>query len=142
MHQSTGKDSSGVTEESPITKSETQLTLQELEKKVRRVFANRTHKLPAGKTTVITEKGQEKYRTIIAPYEPTVDKLTDLFTQALTSLKAEMEKRKKTDIDYAEIVAKYPDLPKTLPDVYESGYNEAISECQRVIDSWTSSRIN
>jgi hypothetical protein len=36
--------------------------------------------------------------------------------------------KKKIDVEYDEIKSKYPDLPKTLPDVYEAGFNQARAE--------------
>lgn len=48
--------------------------------KIRKIFAGRTHKL-SGKVKLEIEKGQEKHRTIIAPYEPTVEKLQALITE-------------------------------------------------------------
>lgn len=60
------------------------------------------------------------------------DQVTTLFTQALTSLKTEMEKKKK------------PELKKRIHTLIEAdrneGWNLAISECQRVIDQMASSR--
>lgn len=56
----------------------------DIDKKIRRVFNYRTHKtIP--KLTVHSNKEVMRYKTIIAPYEPTVEKLSKLF-------KAETEK--------------------------------------------------
>jgi hypothetical protein len=46
---------------------------KELQKKIRRLFVNRTHR--GIKITVHVDKEAQKYRTLIAPYEPTVEKL-------------------------------------------------------------------
>lgn len=80
-------------------------TEQKIEEQIRRVFRGRTHK-SVRKLEVITEKDQLKHKTIVAPYEPTVEKLAVLFTKLLTASNRELLDRLEAEMD------KCPDCPK------------------------------
>lgn len=67
---------------------------EELKRKVRRIFSNRTHKFVGFKQfTIEVEESQQKYRTIVAPYEPTIIEIEKLINhqvqEAITKIKSE-----------------------------------------------------
>ena len=108
--------------------SETQLTLHELRKQLE---------------TLYNESRQTGMLRVGSPINHMVDGSLALFTQALTSLKREMEKKKiPNHIKSAKVamggtlggktdyVVGIGDLTKE-----EHAHNQAISECQRVIDT-------
>lgn len=61
----------------------------ELRRKVRRLFAGRTHKHETIK--VFVPKELQKYRTVIAPYEPTVEAILELVDAHMDKLQQTIE---------------------------------------------------
>lgn len=104
----------------------------ELRAKLRRVFSYRTHKLPIGKAEIITKEDMAKYRTIIAPYEPTIDKLVRFIAardQARDAQKlAEIEARRPEKMK--QLDAQYDD---TRAYAFVSGQHEAIDQYDTVV---------
>jgi hypothetical protein len=65
--------------------------------------------------------------------EDVYDSIPDEVIDQILSLIASKMPEKKVNTNYNEIETLYPDLPKTLPDVYDTGFNQAIDSVKSIL---------
>lgn len=110
-----------------------QPTQEQLEAKVRKLFRGRTHKAPKIEVEVVP--ALRKYKTIIAPYEPTVEAITALIQEAVNEGRvAEWERILEAEVTHGGTPA--PFNPEGLPIV-----TSRTQELTEVLRSFAKDRI-
>lgn len=106
----------------------------ELKKKIRKVFAYRTHKFPDKKVEIIQTPETQNQRFILAPYEATVEKLAAQFTNLLETERqrvlSEVEAGLPEKLDYPESWAVLRPEHKQQYDAH----NEVVAQTLAVIE--------